>query len=122
MSGPWRLGAIVAAGWAALLAVFVILSAAYGEATPVVLMFAASVVLALLIALAVLAWTKRHPGPRRWSPIVPAVSSAPLFAAAAALVGLGVVFTWALYPVAFWLAVLGTRRTLRERQALRRRP
>jgi hypothetical protein len=115
----WRTGAIVAVGWGALLGVFVVINAGYGAGALVLLMFAGSVVLAGSLGLVLSIWSGRQrPGTRRW-PVPRVVTSAPLLAAAAALVGVGVAFTWALYPLAFWLVVLAGRRYLRERAGLR---
>lgn len=118
----WRGGAIVAVGWGALLGVFVVINASYGAGALVLLMFAASVVLACCVGLAISAWTRRQRDrPRRW-PVPRAAASAPLLAAAVACVGLGVAFTWTFYPVAFWLAVLAAHRCYRERSAMRDAP
>jgi hypothetical protein len=115
----WRTGAIVAVGWGALLGVFVVINAGYGAGALVLLMYAGSVVLAGCVGLVLSLWTRRQSrGPRRW-PVPRVVTSAPLLAAAAALVGVGVAFTWTLYPLAFWLVVLAARRLVRERAGLR---
>jgi hypothetical protein len=116
----WRIGAVVAAGWGCLLAVFTLLLAGYGEGALVVVMFGASVILCWIIAAALLWWSSRNSGKRLWRPIPPKIASPALFAIAAGLVGLGVSFTWALYPAAFWIAVLGIRQARRERAAVRK--
>jgi hypothetical protein len=116
----WRIGAVVAAGWGCLLAIFALVLAGYGEGALVVVMFGASVLLCWIIAAALLLWSRRNAGKRLWRPVPPKIGSPALFAIAVGLVGIGVVFTWALYPAAFWIAVLGARQAWRERAAVRR--
>jgi hypothetical protein len=113
---PWRAGAVVVAGWALLLAVFVLVNAGYGQGAWVLVMYSCAVVLAALFGLALFLWTRRRQGsPRSWH--VPRhVTSAPLLAIAAALIVVGVAFTWTGFLPAFWLLVLAARRTVRERR------
>lgn len=112
---PWRAGGIVAVGWGALLAVFVLVNAGYGQGAWVLVMYSSAVVLAALFGLALYAWTRRRRGmPRGWG--VPRhVTSAPLLALGAALIAVGVAFTWTAFLPAFWLLVLAVRRMVRER-------
>ena len=106
----WRIGAVVAAGWGCLLAAFTLLLAGYGENPFVVVIYGAAVILCWIIAAALLLWSRRNAGKSLWRPIPSKIGSSALFAIAAGLVGLGVTFTWALYPAAFRIAVLGVRR------------
>jgi hypothetical protein len=111
----WRAGAIVAVGWAALLAVFVVVNAGYGQGAWVLVMFSSAVVLAVLFGLAAFAGVRRR-GPLRGWDVAPHVASAPLLAVAAALIVVGVAFTWTTFLPAFWLIVLAAYRVGKERQ------
>lgn len=110
----WRAGAVVAAGWAGLLGLFVVINAGYGQGLLVLLMFASAVVLAALFGLVVLVRTRRGMS-RRWR--VPAhLTSAQALALAAGLVVVGVALTWTTFLPAFWLLLLAARRSVRERR------
>ena len=115
LAGAIVAGAVVVGAWAALLGVLVVVNAAFGNGVLVLLMFASAVVLAAVFAAAVHVWSRRRFGePFRWR--VPLrTTSGFLFGAAAALAGLGGIYTWALVVPAVGLAGLGVRAMFQER-------